>query len=67
MQPKPYGGTVSATTYVIKLSTEGGGLLSTDCVTVKEEISLADLVKRCDFGKTPAAGGDVITITRDEE
>ena len=46
-------------TYVIKLST--------DCVTVQEDISLADLVKRCEFGRTPAAGGDVITITRDGE
>ena len=52
-------------TYIIKLSTAGGGLLSTDCVTAQEDISLADLLKRCEFGTTPAAGGDI--ITQDEE
>lgn len=54
-------------TYVIKLSTAGGGLLSTDCVTVQADISLAELLRRCAFGTTPASGGDIITITQDEE
>ena len=65
--PLQRGNDMPKTTYIIKLSTEGGGLLSTDCITVQEDISLADLVKRCEFGTTPAAGGDIIAITRDEE
>ena len=54
------------TTYILKLSTKSGGTLTTDCVTAENDITLAELVKRCDFGGTPASGGDILTIEKEE-
>ena len=54
------------TTYILRLSTEGGGTLSTDCVTAEDDISLAELVKHCEFGRTPARGGDILTIEEEK-
>ena len=55
------------TTYILRLSTESGGTLSTDCVTAENEITIAELVQRCEFGKTPANAGDIISIEKDDE
>ena len=54
------------TTYILRLSTESGGTLSTDCVTAENEITIAELVQRCEFGKTPANAGDIISIEEDD-
>ncbi len=58
---------MNKTTFIVRLSTEGGGILSTDCVTAEDDITLAELVKRCDFGGTPASGGDIIRVEEDSE
>ena len=60
-------GEAMRTTYILRLSTESGGTLSTDCVTAENEITLAELVQRCEFGKTPANDGDIITVEEDDE
>ena len=57
---------MSKTAFIIRLRTESGGTLSTDCVTAEDDITLAELVKRCDFGGTPASGGDILTIEKEE-
>ena len=52
---------MSTTTYMFRLSTEGG-LLSTDWVTAEDALSSAELVRRREFGRTPASDGDIISI-----
>ena len=50
-------------TYTIRLSTQGGGLLSTRTITTDtEEVTFAELIRRAELQNIPAQSGDILTI-----